>query len=50
MIPPLDPDTGALPLGRHVATLPEVQNQFTTTDQRNDLWKKFLTVTGMFRG
>ena len=50
MIPPLDPDTGALPLGRHVATLSEVQNQFTTTDQRNDLWKKFLTVTGMFRG
>lgn len=47
MIPPLDPLTGALPLGRHLASLNEVQQRFATTQYREVIWKDFLKVTTM---
>jgi len=51
----LDPKTGALPLGRHVATLDEVRRhfvddiRFVTSPSRVEIWNHFETATSELR-
>lgn len=48
MIPPFDPVTGALPLGRFPATLTEVAQVLVTdigTERRSELWGELRDVT-----
>lgn len=52
MIPPFDAATGALPLGRFPATVPEVEHALVTgfpdavgASRRGELWEDFLDAT-----
>lgn len=56
MVPPLDPETGVLPLGRHHVTLDAVKAryvdaaEFSTSATRHEIWADFEDATAVFRG